>query len=142
MNISVGYGEDLARVIKVINKVGSELAEDPEWTPRILQAPQVLRIDAFEDSGIAIKILGETKPMEQWAAMGELRLRLKKVFDEEGIEIPWPHTKVFFGNSMPEKSISEVPVPELPSPSPSEQKKEVKKKKADRRLPDGVEDGE
>jgi small-conductance mechanosensitive channel len=31
--------------------------------------------------------------------MGELRLRLKKVFDEEGIEIPWPHTKVFFGNS-------------------------------------------
>jgi small-conductance mechanosensitive channel len=25
-------------------------------------------------------------------------LRIKKVFDEEGIEIPWPHTKVYFGN--------------------------------------------
>jgi small conductance mechanosensitive channel len=32
--------------------------------------------------------------------MGELRRRLKKAFDEEGIEIPWPHTKVYFGNSL------------------------------------------
>jgi small conductance mechanosensitive channel len=33
--------------------------------------------------------------------MGELRYRLKKAFDAEGIEIPWPHTKLFFGNAMP-----------------------------------------
>jgi small-conductance mechanosensitive channel len=32
---------------------------------------------------------------------GELRLRLKKAFDKEGIEIPWPHTKVYFGNQPP-----------------------------------------
>jgi small conductance mechanosensitive channel len=32
--------------------------------------------------------------------MGELRKRLKRAFDEEGIEIPWPHTKVYFGNSL------------------------------------------
>ena len=30
--------------------------------------------------------------------MGELRLRLKNTFDKEGIEIPWPHTKVYFGD--------------------------------------------
>jgi small-conductance mechanosensitive channel len=34
--------------------------------------------------------------------MGELRLRLKKAFDAEGIEIPWPHTKVYFGNPLPD----------------------------------------
>jgi len=28
----------------------------------------------------------------------------KKAFDKEGIEIPWPHTKVYFGNSPPIKS--------------------------------------
>jgi small-conductance mechanosensitive channel len=27
----------------------------------------------------------------QWDIMGELRRRLKKAFDEEGIEIPFPH---------------------------------------------------
>ena len=142
MNISVGYGEDLSRVIGVINKVGNELAEDPDWAPKILQPPQVLRVDAFEDSGIAIKILGETKPMEQWAIMGELRLRLKKVFDEENIEIPWPHTKIFFGNSIPEGEIREIPVPELPADTSAERKQETGKKKKTTILPDGADDGD
>jgi small-conductance mechanosensitive channel len=100
MNISVGYGEDLDRVFAVINRVGRELAEHPDWRDVILKPPQVLRVDAFEDSGISLKILGETKPLHQWNVMGELRLRLKKAFDEEGIEIPWPHTKVYFGNPL------------------------------------------
>ena len=47
-----------------------------------------------------IKITCDVKPSEQWATMGELRLRLKKAVDIEGIEIPWPHRKIYFGNSM------------------------------------------
>lgn len=101
LNISVAYGENLDHVISVINRVGQELTEDPEWAPLILKAPQVLRVDNLGDSGIEIKILGDTKPIRQWDVMGELRLRLKKAFDDEGIEIPWPHTKVYFGNTPP-----------------------------------------
>ena len=123
MNISVGYGEDLGHVIEVINRVGTEMAEDPDWAPLILKAPQALRVDAFEDSGIAIKILGDTKRMQQWAVMGELRLRLKKAFDEEGIEIPWPHTKVFFGNAPGEISSKEHVEQKPPSPQPSKRKR-------------------
>lgn len=99
LNISVAYGEDLDRVIAVINRVGKELATDPAWAQVILKPPQVLRVDNLGDSGIDIKILGDTKPTKQWDIMSELRIRLKKAFDKEGIEIPWPHTKVYFGNS-------------------------------------------
>ena len=91
MNVSVAYGEDLDKVFEVINRVGRELAGDAEFGPLILKAPQVLRVDGFEDSGIAIKILGDTEPIRQWDVMGEMRKRLKKAFDEEGIEIPFPH---------------------------------------------------
>ena len=98
-NVSVAYGEDLDHVISVINRVGKELSEDPEWAPSFLTPPQALGVDKLGDSGIEIKILGETKPMRPWAIMRELRLRLKKAFDKEGIEIPWPHMKVYFGNS-------------------------------------------
>jgi small conductance mechanosensitive channel len=103
MTISVAYGEDLDHVIEVINKVGEEMKGDPKWDSLMLSTPQVLRIDAFQDSGIAIRILGETKPIWQWAVMGELRKRLKKTFDEEGIEIPWPHTKVYFGGPLEQR---------------------------------------
>ncbi len=99
MNISVSYGTDLDHAIAVINRVGKELGQDPAWAPLILKTPEALRVDKLGDSGIEIKVLGDTKPMEQWKVMGELRLRLKKAFDKEGIEIPWPHTKVYFGNS-------------------------------------------
>ena len=46
--------------------------------------------------------------MQQWAVTGELRLRLKKEFDKENIEIPWPITKVYFGNA-PEVSALHSP---------------------------------
>jgi small-conductance mechanosensitive channel len=102
LNVSVAYGTDLDHAISVINRVGQELAEDENWRKIIKSPPQVLRVDNLGDSGIDIKILGDVKPMQQWAVMGELRLRIKKAFDEEGIEIPWPHTKVYFGSPLPD----------------------------------------
>jgi small-conductance mechanosensitive channel len=101
LNISVSYGTDLDRAIAVINRVCQEMAKEPEWAPIIIKTPQVLRVDNLGDSGIDLKILGDTKPIRQWDVMGEIRKRVKKTFDEEGIEIPWPHTKVFFGNPIP-----------------------------------------
>ena len=89
-SVSVAYGEDLDRVFEVINRVGRELAADAEFGPLILKAPQVLRVEAFGESGIAIKILGDTEPIRQWEVMGELRKRLIRAFLEEGIRVPFP----------------------------------------------------
>jgi len=99
LNVSIGYGEDLNRVIETINKICQDIAEDPKWKEDFLTKPAVLRVDNLGNSGVEIKILGDTKPSRQWDIMGELRLRIKNTFDMEGIEIPWPHTKVYFGNS-------------------------------------------
>ncbi|MBM4461850.1 MAG: mechanosensitive ion channel [Chloroflexi bacterium] len=99
LNISVAYGTDLDRAIAVINRVCGEMAADPQWAPLILKTPEVLRVDNLGASGIELKVVGDTKPIQQWAVMGEIRKRVKKAFDEEGIEIPWPHTKVYFGNT-------------------------------------------
>jgi len=129
MLVSVGYGEDLDHVTEVINNVGKELAEDPNWAPLIFNAPQVLRVEAFEESGIALRVLGETKQMQQWAVMGELRRRLKRVFDEKGIEIPWPHTKVFFGNTPDNAGIKNLTEPKPPAPSTPQR---TKRKRATR----------
>lgn len=90
LNIGISYNSNLEKVILVVNKVGEELAEDPEWKEYILKPPQFLRVDDFGDSAIIIKILGETKPLKQWDVTGELRKRLKIAFDRKGIEIPFP----------------------------------------------------
>lgn len=90
LNVSVAYKEDVDHVTEVINRVGRELAEDLVFGPSIVDPPKVLRLDAFEESGVSLKVLGVTKPMKQWEIAGEMRRRLKRAFDAEGIEIPFP----------------------------------------------------
>jgi small-conductance mechanosensitive channel len=90
LNMNIAYGSNLEHVIAVVNGVGEEMAADPRFAGLIKTPPRFLRIDDFGDSAIAIKILGETQPNAQWELTGELRMRLKKAFDKEGIEIPFP----------------------------------------------------
>lgn len=90
LELGIAYDSDLEKVIKVVNQVGEELAKDPEWKDKIIKAPTFNRIEEFADSAIIIRILGETKPLEQWAVKGEIRKRLKIAFDKAGIEIPYP----------------------------------------------------
>lgn len=90
LNIGISYGSNLEKVIEIVNRVGRELAEDPQWKDDIIKPPQFLRVDNFGESAVIIKILGETKPLKQWSVTGELRKRIKIAFDKEGIEIPFP----------------------------------------------------
>jgi small conductance mechanosensitive channel len=89
--VSVSYGEDLDRVFDVINRAGAELSNDAAWSGDIIDPPKALGVESLGDSGIDIRVLGDTQPSRQWDVMRELRLRLKKAFDAEGIEIPFPH---------------------------------------------------
>lgn len=95
LNVGVSYDSDLEKVIEVVNRVGKELAEDPNWKEFIIKPPQFLRVDDFGDSAIIIKILGETQPLKQWDVTGELRKRIKIAFDKEGIEIPFQQIVVW-----------------------------------------------
>jgi small conductance mechanosensitive channel len=90
LNVSVSYRTDLNKLIEVINRVGSELASDPNWKDLIDEAPAFLRVDSFDDSAISVKIVGVTKPLQQWSVTGELRKRIKEAFEAEGIKRPLP----------------------------------------------------
>jgi small-conductance mechanosensitive channel len=99
LTVSVAYKERLDQVYAVVDEVCQNLKDDPEWGPRLQDTPAVVRVGALGDHGVGIVIRGDTKVGEHWGLTGELRRRIKNRFDEEGIEIPWPHTKVYFGNT-------------------------------------------
>lgn len=93
IDFQVAYKEDLGRVIEVINDVCQRFSED--FADLIIDPPKVLRVNELAGSGIDIRVLGDVKPASQWELMGELRRRMKDRFDEEGIEIPFPHATVY-----------------------------------------------
>jgi small conductance mechanosensitive channel len=93
MNVGVAYKEDLEKVIPLINEVCRELQS--RFPGDMIAAPEVLRVDALGDSSVDIKVYGDVRIGEQWRLMGELRRMLKNRFDQEGIEIPFPHRTVY-----------------------------------------------
>jgi moderate conductance mechanosensitive channel len=95
LNIGVSYAADLNQVKEVINQVGATLAAEKYWKDLITEAPAFLRVDSLDDSSIALKVVGVTKPSKQWEVTGELRKRLKEAFDANGIEIPFPQHVVY-----------------------------------------------
>jgi small conductance mechanosensitive channel len=61
-------------------------------------------LDEFADSAVVIKARTKTKPIEQWRVGREFNKRLKRKFDEAGIEIPFPHVTLYMGEDKSGKS--------------------------------------
>jgi len=101
LDIGVAYKEDVDRVVEVLNEVGEEIAADPYYGLMLITPPQVLRLDSLDDSAVTFKMLGDCKPMKQWEITGEMRKRIKIRLDNEGIEIPFPHQTVYWGEAQP-----------------------------------------
>jgi len=88
LDIPVAYDTDLDVATGLINQVGEELHADPEWAGRLLEAPSVVRVGHFGDTGVSLKVLGQVPAAEQWAVAGELRKRILAAFAQRGIKIP------------------------------------------------------
>lgn len=98
-DIGVAYKEDTDRVADVMMEVAEALRNDPAYSGKILEPMEIMGVDAFADSAVVIKARIKTKPIQQWSVGREYRRRLKKAFDEKGIEIPFPHRTLTWADS-------------------------------------------
>jgi small conductance mechanosensitive channel len=67
----------------------------------MLEPIEILGVDSFADSAVTIKARLKTLPLRQWSVGREYRRRLKKAFDAERIEIPFPHRTLYMGEASP-----------------------------------------
>ncbi|MGK9230808.1 mechanosensitive ion channel [Inquilinus limosus] len=93
-NVGIGYDQDVDRVTDVLRDLGREMQLDPEWAPNILAPIEIIGLDKFGDSAVIIKARIKTPPIKQWGVMREFNRRMKRRFDELGIDIPFPHRMV------------------------------------------------
>jgi small conductance mechanosensitive channel len=96
LDIGVAYKEDVDAVSRVIEEVGSELRQDPVLAESILDDLQLQGLNQFADSAIVIRARIKTAPGMQWAVRRAFNRLLKRRFDAEGIEIPFPQRTVWF----------------------------------------------
>ena len=97
IDMGVAYREDYDEVVEVMREVGAELQQDPEFGPNMLEPLEIMGLNSFGDSAVIVRARLKTRPLTQWSTGREYNRRLKAAFDERGIEIPFPHTQIYFG---------------------------------------------
>lgn len=98
-DIGVAYKEDTDHVVEVVKGIADEMMQEEAYRGLILEPLDVLGVDQFADSAVIIKARFKTAPVKQWTVGREMNRRIKKKFDEVGIEIPFPHTSIYFGEA-------------------------------------------
>lgn len=89
LDIEVAYDADIDRAAEIMQTIATELWHEHEATDRtILDEPEVWGVQALGDYGVSIRLALKTEPAEQYNVARELRRRLKKSFDAEGIAMP------------------------------------------------------
>ena len=99
VDLGVAYKEDTDRVCQVVREVVAEMQQDDKYGPSILEPVEILGVDNFGESEVVIKLRIKTLPIKQWEVGREFRRRIKYRFDKEGIEIPFPHRSIYFGEA-------------------------------------------
>ena len=98
MEVGVAYRENVDHVMQVLHEIGEEMRADPEYGALITEPLEILGLDKFGDSAVVIKArLRVVPPIKKWFVGREFNRRMKARFDAEGIEIPFPHQTLYFG---------------------------------------------
>ncbi len=99
IDIGVAYRENLDEAMELMRRVGAEMKADEHIGHKILEPLEVAGVEKWDDSAVILRCRFKVLPLEQWGVRREFLRRLKDTFDQNGIEIPYPHMTLYAGQS-------------------------------------------
>ncbi|WP_267384174.1 mechanosensitive ion channel family protein [Cyanobacterium sp. uoEpiScrs1] len=102
--IPVAYEIDVDKALKIVHQVAQDMMQDKFWKNNILDNPEILGVDSFEEWGLIIRVWIKTRPLKQWEVSREFRRRLKVDFDNEGLPLAIRQQKLFLTHDSSSKN--------------------------------------
>ncbi|GAB1255503.1 hypothetical protein NBRC116494_00050 [Aurantivibrio plasticivorans] len=96
-DVGIAYRENVDDVMQCLQEIDEEMRNDDEFKDLMLDPLEVLGVDKFADSAVVIKARVKTRAHDRWKVGREFNRRMKHVFDDRNIEIPFPHQTLYFG---------------------------------------------
>jgi moderate conductance mechanosensitive channel len=87
LDIQIALDSDISRARDAIKRVADEIWHEDR---AIIEEPEVWGVQSIGPTGITIRLVAKTKPLEQWRVTRVMRERIKAELDREGIEVPLP----------------------------------------------------
>ena len=114
LDVGVAYREDVDTVMEILREVDADMRRDMRFGYNMLEPIEIGGLDRFADSAVYMRARLKTRPGKQWEVGREFNRRMKKVFDERGIQIPFPHRTLYWG----EQKAAPQPSSLLPASDP------------------------
>jgi small-conductance mechanosensitive channel len=108
VSVSVAFGEDTDRVCDVLLEIARQMRQEPDYAQKMLSDLQLWGVDKVDGSAATIAGQIVCTDAGRWSVQREFNRRMKKRFQELGIEIYNPLRMIVLDGSM----VRSVPVSE------------------------------
>jgi small-conductance mechanosensitive channel len=88
VDVGVAYVTNLDAAVAVLSKVAKEVHADPNWGRLMLEAPEVLGLNALTETAMVLRVTVKVVPEYQWKVQRELLRRIKLELDANHIAAP------------------------------------------------------
>ena len=88
LDLPVPYDANLELLTELILHEAAQLRGDPDVGEFITEDPEVWGVEAVTGESVTLRLAVRTVPLKQWDVARALRLRIKRMFDREGIHVP------------------------------------------------------
>ena len=114
VNVCVAYHEDTDRVCEALKQTASGMRKEPDFSAKMLSDLQLWGVDKVDGGGVTIAGQVVCTDSGRWSVQREFNRRMKKRFEELGIEIYNPVQRMVALTQMANESAQ--PSPEASQP--------------------------
>lgn len=87
LNLSVDASADPDRVLSILRSIASDVRRDPAFKQVVIADPDVPGLDAIKGREVIYPVTIRVRANQQWGVLRELRLRIIRTFEREGIPL-------------------------------------------------------
>lgn len=91
VDMGVSYNDDLDKIENVLRNVCEDLSSK---TPYLTSDVQLLGVESLSDNSVVYRIIADCEPLMDFAFKREVNKAIKKAFDANGLDIPFPQVVV------------------------------------------------
>jgi small conductance mechanosensitive channel len=100
-DIGISHKEDPDQVMNTLLQLAAELRREATFARLIIDDAEMLGVDKLDSNGLTIKFVIKTRPLKQWAVKRELQRRIKRRFNELGIDLAMPQQFILRDHKSP-----------------------------------------
>jgi moderate conductance mechanosensitive channel len=103
VDVEVARGSDLALAMWTVERAGHQVAQDEQWQPFLLEAPELWGVEEVKPASVTIRLAVKTRPSKRDDVARQLRATVEGALEGAGIPLP-PVAEGFLVAAGPDSS--------------------------------------